>query len=273
MRKICQITVIRTVYVTCYSFTRVTHASLSTSPMAEASAPGTGQSANFSFVVSQIDDTSGYRIGDNTNISQNGFTGSINETLVIPHLIRSQLILEVGAYAFRCSEIIKYLIIDEGIERLGNSSFRNSTLSYVSLPSSLKRLDWNVFDDCYYLETVHINQPSKLEWIDTATFSTCKKLKSFIVPETVKYISHHVFDGIETNFTVYYCGNTIFEKDIFHTTTTLTIFVPRNGVRTFGNRPTRIGSTPCNVMFIGTCKVSKINLRYQLTFFVIMLSM
>ena len=223
--------------------------------------------ASFTFQTYPID-SYWYRIGDNSNVNGNGYSGTLTEILTIPSIIDSKHIQEVGTNAFRNCQTIKNLIIDEGIVTLENNSFRDLySLQYVSLPSTLKKLNWNVFDDCSSLESVHINQPSKLEWIDNAAFSTCRVLKSFIIPPTMIYIANNAFEETGEQLTIYYCGARKFEgKMLFHHS--VKIIVPKNGVREFGGVSTQVGLTPCNVWFVGTCKTSQ-NIYFRLCYFLI----
>ena len=129
-----------------------------------------------------------------------------------------------------------------------------SNLVYVSLPSSLIEMHYNIFDDCFELQTVIINQPSQLRHIDQAIFSTCRKLTSFVIPASVEYMGRHIFAEITSHLKVYYCGNRIFTEDLFLNTSSVEIIVPLNGVPMMGNRPTKVGITPCDIRFKGSCK-------------------
>ena len=208
------------------------------------------------FVTSQCD--GGYRIGDGTESpSKNGYQGDVPEILTIPSQINQNKIIEVGSYSFYNVQSVKIISIEEGIERIGICAFfKDKNLIHVFLPSSLKIIGNNAFDDTYSLENVHINQPSQLMEIGVAAFSTSKKLKQFIIPNSVNNIGVVAFDEIETNFIIYYCGTKSFPTlDIFGSKTSFKIIVPKNGVKTFAGHQTKQGITPCNIKAIGTCAI------------------
>ena len=212
-------------------------------------------SNSFSFVFQLCEGR--YQIGNGTETHGNGYQGTPNETLIIPSYHGTNKIIEIAQYAFSRCYSTKVLIIEEGIEILGISSFRDMhSLVYALLPSTLTEIQHNCFDDCFNLETVLINQPSKLEIIQIAAFSTCKKLKSFFIPNSVKEIQYHTFAEIQTNLKIFYCGNRIFNDDIFKDTTSVEIFVPKNGVPSLGNRSSTYGIASCDFTIKGTCDKS-----------------
>ena len=207
------------------------------------------------FITSYRENDNEYRIGDNSNSTCNGVNSQdIPEILTIPSVIDGKNIVEIGRYAFRSCSVIKFINIEEGIQTIGGYAFHETNITHAFLPSSLEKISNNAFDDCFSLETVQINQPSQLVEIAVAAFSTCKKLKSFIIPPTLQRIGNNTFTEIETNFTVYYCGTNIFPpKKIFGTTKSFQIIVPRNGVGKFAGYETTQGTTPCDVKSIGSC--------------------
>ena len=225
------------------------------------------------FVTSECDD--GYQIGTgNINQRGNGYTGTVPSVLTIPFVINGNRITEVGDSAFYACNNLEQIIVEEGVLRLGKSSFRALRfLKYAFLPSTLKILDQNAFDDCYSLETVHINQPSNLNYIGLAAFSTCKALKQLIIPDTTKTVGHAAFGEIDVSFTLFLCGKqkiSVYET-VLDGTKSFQIISPINGATKFGQYDVVHGSTPCIIKPHLTC-INHFQMKLSLCPFILLIS-
>lgn len=92
---------------------------------------------------------------------------------------------------FNLSEKIKYVIIDEGITRIGNFSF--ATLLYlekVTLPTTLKSIGIGAF--CYDMKLKEVNFPEKLETIEDMAFGFCD-IASAVLPESLTLVDEAAF--------------------------------------------------------------------------------
>ena len=95
-------------------------------------------------------------------------------------------------YATLTSEI-KEIIIEEGVETLGDGVFRGFTkLEKVVLPKTLKEIGDNAFNACTSLK--EINFPPSLEYIGEDAFLNCNKLEYVELNEGLKYIEQGAFD-------------------------------------------------------------------------------
>lgn len=65
------------------------------------------------------------------------------------------------------------------ITKIGTFAFTGSALESLTLPSSLKILDWSAFSNCSNLKTVKVENGTKLERIGTSAFADCESLESF----------------------------------------------------------------------------------------------
>ena len=222
--------------------------------------------------VTTLRNDGNYKLGTDADFKATGYSGEVPETLIIPHVYQQKTIVEVGRFAFfRISS--KYLYVEEGIVSLNFSAFRNASIISVTLPSSLKTIDTCTFDDDISLENVYINQPSSLETIGSAAFSTCQKLKEIVIPSSIKAVYSLAFNQIQTNLKVYYCGkNAYIDNTIFNETENVEIIVPRFGIRKFGGRPTKFGLTPCQITYFPqTCQYPK-GIIHKFHFFLIFMS-
>ena len=219
----------------------------------------TASDSSFHLVITECE--GGYRIGNNSNVKLNGFSGTLPEVLTLPSSYEGKNIIEVGQFAFNSNlsrnHPLKYLFLEEGIRVIGYNSFRElRPLKFVSLPSSLISIGQSAFDDDYDLETAHINQPSSLTSIGISAFSTCKKLKEFVIPDSIQSVGFKSFAEIETSLKIYYCGRyQVQTADSIFNSTDYQIIVPFNGVKRFGQYPTVYGAVPCYIKALGTCVI------------------
>lgn len=92
----------------------------------------------------------------------------------------------------RGKSTLKTLMIGEGIVNIaGATAFRETGLTSVSLPSSLKVLPQETFEKCYSLTTVTLAEG--LEEIGHGAFYDCKALTEITLPASLKKIGKGVF--------------------------------------------------------------------------------
>ena len=91
---------------------------------------------------------------------------------------------------------LKTLVVGEGIVNIvGAAAFRETGLTSVSLPSTLKVLPKETFEKCYSLATVTLAEG--LEEIGHGAFYDCKALKEITLPASLKKIGTCVFQRNE----------------------------------------------------------------------------
>ena len=96
-----------------------------------------------------------------------------------------------GAFA---GDLMKELIIPEGIESIGVGAFENCLLlKKISLPSSLKEINANAFRGCISLKEIVI--PNNVKVISNKAFDGCIKLEKVILPEGLLRIEEDAFNN------------------------------------------------------------------------------
>ena len=123
-------------------------------------------------------------IGDNAF----GYCYSL-ENLEIPEGLKT-----IGDYAFEESAI-KTLELPEGCETLGDYTFQRSNLEKINLPSTIKNLNGFIFNECYELNEVTLNEG--WEEIPAYTFENIDmntgNVITFSCPSTLKTINNCAF--------------------------------------------------------------------------------
>ena len=91
-------------------------------------------------------------------------------------------------------EKIKAVVIENGVTRIGEYSFRVCTsLTAVTIPNSVTSIGQGAFSACYALTDITIpNSVTSIEW---GAFSNCIALTKINIPNSVKFIKSGAFDS------------------------------------------------------------------------------
>lgn len=139
----------------------------------------------------------------------------------------SQNIRQLGDYAFAECELLKKVVIPEGLVTIGTAAFMNCTsLEEIVIPATCKEIGNSAFrgcknlrhvevrgnsnsinDKCFMLEERafygceklrHIELPNSIWMIPAACFYGCASLESFDMPSNIRSIKEHAFEGCES---------------------------------------------------------------------------
>lgn len=92
------------------------------------------------------------------------------------------------------SDLIKGLIISDGVTYIGSCAFRNLTnLEYITIPDSVSSIGLSAFYGCSKLTSITL--PNNLTEINANAFGDCSGLTSIIIPEKVTRIGESAFEG------------------------------------------------------------------------------
>ncbi len=121
--------------------------------------------------------------------------------------------LSVAAHAFYKSDI-KEVILPEGITTICEGTFKESKLTKITIPASVKVIEAEAFHSCTSLEKVTLNEglkeigvnsfywceilpeiklPETLEIVGVRAFANCRALKEIIIPKSVKTVGGEAF--------------------------------------------------------------------------------
>ena len=79
------------------------------------------------------------------------------------------------------------------VTKIGESAFKGSAVTSVSMPEGITSIDYNAFSGCQNLETVAL--PESLTTLGYSAFKACKLLKTIKIPSGVTAIPDQCFDG------------------------------------------------------------------------------
>ena len=111
-----------------------------------------------------------YTVRDDCTACLNGYSGT-EENVTVPTRIDGYAVTAIDWGCFRKNELIRSVVIPEGITEIGESAFSGCTsLEKVTLPKSLRM-------------------------IGNGAFRSCPSLKSITLPSGLDYFGDNVFDG------------------------------------------------------------------------------
>lgn len=105
---------------------------------------------------------------------------------------------KIGANAFYNTTGLGRVEMSQAIalETIGFYCFRNSGLTYISLPKSLSKITERAFEDCHNLETVVFQQGNT--YIDQYAFFGCDSLKEINLPKSIVSIGDSAFKDCDS---------------------------------------------------------------------------
>ena len=128
-----------------------------------------------------------------------------NATIIIPSSIGDKNIEVISQYAFFSYYTVETVILNFPIRVLEQGVFQNCrNLRRIYIPSSLKIIGNNCFDDCFALNDVVFEQNSKLESIGKLAFNTCRTLSKIFIPSSLKTLGYNAFSEIDVKITILY---------------------------------------------------------------------
>lgn len=118
------------------------------------------------------------------------------ERTVVPSKIEGEYVTEIAGSAFLYCREIKELVIEAGIEIIGDNAFAGCTaLNSVSLPDSIAEIGESAFSGCASLSEITL--PAELSELPPLLFDECGNLRNiFASPASDDFFS---IDGVLTN--------------------------------------------------------------------------
>lgn len=90
--------------------------------------------------------------------------------------------------AFSCNNLKKIIFKnDSKLEIIDDEAFRNSKIEYISIPPTVKKIGFSVFDNCKNLKIIEILESSQLKFINKNIFGQCSRT-TIMIPCDMKKI-------------------------------------------------------------------------------------
>ena len=130
----------------------------------------------------------------------------LNGSEITGELVIPNTVVNIGTWAFVNCRGITSVVVPEGVERIGQGSFNNSSISQISLPSTLTSIGGASFLGCANLSSLSI--PNNVTTIDEYAFRNCTGLESVTIGNGVESIGNWAFSGC-TNLETVILGNSL----------------------------------------------------------------
>jgi len=105
----------------------------------------------------------------------------------------------IGENAFLEAVNLREVTIEDGIQSIGPFAFGRSGITALSIPASIKYIDFGAFEECKNLEKVHLPKGGKK--IEVRAFSRCNSLVEINIPEGT-YVGGNAFSNCSNLTTV-----------------------------------------------------------------------
>ena len=108
-----------------------------------------------------------YEIMDTTGtVRITGYSGP-DQDVIIPQTIEKRKVTVIGEEAFYKNEVIRSVVVPNGVVTIEKSAFSKSSLKEVELPDSLITIEYAAF---YDVEVEEVDIPESVENIDSLNF-------------------------------------------------------------------------------------------------------
>ncbi len=137
---------------------------------------------------------------------------NIENSDVIKDVVINEGVERIGNYAFEECKNLKTVIMPESLTEIGQGAFHScASLESVTVPKNITILNEDVFFGCDSLKEVKIT--GNVTKISDMAFANCNQLESVVIPASVTEIGDSVFTG-ETTLNVYFGGTEADWKNI-----------------------------------------------------------
>ncbi len=131
-----------------------------------------------------------YRLSENDDVIITKYVGS-DTVVVIPEDFNGYVVSEIGDSAFRDSKVTS-VTLSSTVEKIGSAAFRNcQSLTEINLNNRLKNIDNYAFMYCYALQSVTI--PDSCKRIGYEAFYRCEKMETLDLGNGVEAIEGDAF--------------------------------------------------------------------------------
>ena len=117
----------------------------------------------------------------------------VENIVEIKEQINNYIIDKIGNSAFLKLDILEEITFSNSVVYIGDKAFRETSLTTVEIPSSVKEIGIYAFSGCEYLEEVVFNEG--LEIIKMSAFAACANLKVAILPDSLHTIEQYGFQN------------------------------------------------------------------------------
>ena len=110
-----------------------------------------------------------------------------NDIVVIPETIDGQSVVEVAAYIFANDSIVRSILLPKSVKALGKNMFINNKNLEIVIAEGVESLGDSSFSNCANIKLIMLGD--NLRIIEEYAFAGCVSLEKLMIPETVTEMS------------------------------------------------------------------------------------
>ena len=150
--------------------------------------------------LSKIEKDENFEYYVEEKVSVLNYIGDSN-TALIPDTYNDKIVNVISHSAFLKLSNLENVTIGNNIEIIESKAFRETSISFIEIPSSVKEIGVYSFSGCEALEEVKFNEG--LEIIRMSAFAACNHLLVAILPSTLHTIEQYGFQNCLKIKTIY----------------------------------------------------------------------
>ena len=136
---------------------------------------------------------------------------------------------DYGKSPFYDNDLIKSVIIEDGITSIGSFAFSGCTnLTSVTIPDSVTSIGNSAFWCCTYLSSITI--PNSVTLIGDRAFCNCENITNITIPNEITYVGSEAFYGCEkiTEVTIPNSVTSIYDSTFAYCTNLINVTIPNS---------------------------------------------
>lgn len=178
---------------------------------------------------------------DNKHIPQNMFYGCTS----LSEVILPDSLTKIWSHAFEGCRNLQSITLPNKVERIFSDAFAGTGLTSITIPSSVKTIDFNPFSSCTYLKSISVDSDNtayknddngvlfKKDGKTIVSYPAGKSNESYTIPDGVTTIVSYAFGGCSNLKTINLNQVTNIEHNAFNGSGLASIIIP-SSVTTIG---------------------------------------
>lgn len=181
-----------------------------------------------------IDSKTCYIGSDNLTVANAPVLGKSYEgPAIIPSIAidsstgKRYIVVATLRYSFRECANLKYVTLPDTLKKIEWDSFYKTSIESLFIPKSVERLGNSGLSNMNSLKSLVFEPGSKLSVIENWNFNSDSSLTTVIFPPSLKSIGRELFPKIETHIKLVYCGKNEISAKLLYKGNNITVYVTK----------------------------------------------
>ena len=130
-------------------------------------------------------------------------------------------------YSFRGCTNLKHVTLPNTLKRIEWDSFYRTAIEYIFIPKSVEIIQGSGLSHMQELKTIVFEPGSKLSKIGNLNFNSDNSLSTVVLPPSLKSIEHELFYCVTSHIKLVYCGKNEMTAQLFSNGNDITVYVTK----------------------------------------------